>query len=185
MNNSYSSVWGSSLVRRLGHSLLVACLFLGSGFLSIGCSGSRMGADSGRSPILRMTPPDIKRVEMQIPREQLLTALDQDVLTDRLRVVQTFSSQETGSMPLYRLFDLHPKSVYGVLGLRSADILVAANERYLRNATVFKQYVRLLRNEKVATIEVVRGVEPILFSYHFEQKSLLEKSAVEKSLTEK
>ena len=144
----------------VGICLLSAC------FVS-GCASSRLGGDEGVSPVLRTTPPDIKRVQVKITREHLLTALDQDMLTDRLRVVPTYSREETGT-PLYRLFDVHPKSVYGVLGLKNADVLVAANERYLRNPFVFKQFVRLLRNESSARIEIVRGVEPVLFVYTFE-----------------
>jgi hypothetical protein len=162
---------------RVSPSLHKVFVLLFCALFSFGCAGSRRGGDEGTvSPVQRLTPPDIKRVEMMISRDQLLTALEQDVLTDKLRVVQTFSSQEAGSVPLYRLFDVHPKSVYGVLGLRNADILVAANERYLRNSIVFKQFVRMLRNEREAMIEVVRGVEPILFSYRFEQKSAAPKT---------
>jgi hypothetical protein len=159
----------------------VLVLMIISLFFVMGCAGSRSGGSSGVSPVQRLTPPDIKRVELSITRDQLLTALEQDVLTDRLRVVQTFSSQESGNVPLYRLFDVHPKSIYGILGLKNADILVAANERYLRNSLVFKQFVRMLRGESTAMIEVVRGVEPILFSYKFEQKPLDKTAPMDKS----
>lgn len=135
--------------------------------LGMGCSGRGSEFEPERYPVGRTTPPEIKVVELTIPRSQLQTALEKDLLTDKLRVIEVYTSQEKGSQPLYRLFDIHPASVYALLGLRNADVLVAANERYLRNATVFKSYVRMLKGEQEAQIEIMRGVDPLLYRYRF------------------
>jgi type II secretory pathway component PulC len=142
--------------------LLVALAF--SGCRS---SGDVRGVSPDKFPVERATPPDIKVIELTIPRSQLKTALDKDLLTDKIRIVEIYSSRETRVQPLYRLFDVHPGSVYALFGLRNADVLVAANERYLRNPDVFKQYVRMLREEPGAQIEIMRGADPILFQYTF------------------
>lgn len=132
-----------------------------------GCSSGFYGDSEEKYSIIRETPPEIKTIEMTIPRSQLLSALEKDLLTNKIRVIEMYAARDVSAQPLYRLFDIHPGSVYSLLGLRNADILVAANARYLRNPDVFRQYVRLLRAEKAAQIEVMRGDQPILFSYTF------------------
>lgn len=136
--------------------------------LLAGCSGmrSKQVSEEQRQARTRNTPPLIKTVELAIPKAQLKTALEQDVLTERLRVVAIFRAED-GTQPFYRLFDVSPNSVYKLLGLQNADVLVAANERYIANPNVFKQYVRLLPQEDKAQIEILRGTEAILLKYSF------------------
>lgn len=132
-----------------------------------GC-GPRFGElEPERFPIQRETPPNIKTLSLTIPRSQLATALEKDLLTNKIRVIEIYSAREVSTQPLYRLFDIAPGSVYELLGLRNADVLVACNERYLRNADVFRQYVRLLKGESRAKIEIMRGPQAMLLDYTF------------------
>lgn len=133
-----------------------------------GCSGmrSKSVSEEQRQARTRNTPPLIKTVDLTIPKDRLKTSLEQDVLTEKLRVVAIFRAED-GTQPFYRLFDVSPNSVYRLLGLQNADVLVAANERYIANPNVFKQYVRLLPQENKAQIEILRGTEALLLKYTF------------------
>lgn len=136
--------------------------------LVAGCAGlHNSGGENEAGDITRTPAPSVRKIRLEIPRPKLITALQQEVLIDRLRVVEMYSSHDGVRFPLYHLFDVHPKSVFALLGLQNADVLVAANERYLKNKDVFKQYVRLLRDEKEAEIEIIRSAEPILYQYKF------------------
>lgn len=116
---------------------------------------------------LRPAPAGIETVELSLDRQALLRALERVSAVERLRLVEIFTSRpEAGPLfPEYRLFDVEPGSVYHLMGLRNADILIAANDRILVNPVVFKQYVRLLPNEKEAQVHIKRGGKEILLKY--------------------
>ncbi len=153
---------GGSAGSWLCKGVLLAVLSLGS----TGCA-SLFESEPEKYSVVRETPPEIKTIELTIPVSQLKTALEKDLLTNKIRVIEMYAARDVSAQPLYRLFDINPGSVYTLLGLQNADILVAASERYLRNPDVFRDYVRLLKNASEAQIEVMRGDQPLLFKYTF------------------
>ncbi len=136
------------------------------------CAGCSRSSNLGERNIerLRAAPPaNLRVVELTINRAKLKTALEDTALVHRLRVVETFASsvEVQAAMPRYRVFGVESGSVYELLGLQNADLLVAANDRVLANLEVFKQYVQLLPAAEEAKIEIERGKEPIAMNYKF------------------
>ena len=144
--------------------LCVSILVIGA------CSGKKVDLQDRRISSIRPTPANIEVQELQVKRADLQAALRRDDLVRRIRLVEIFTTAAAGvqtALPEYRLFDIYPGSVYALLGLRSADVLVSANDRILVNASVFIDYIRLLANESEAQIEIRRVGRPVLLKYRF------------------
>jgi type II secretory pathway component PulC len=84
-----------------------------------------------------------------------------------VRLVPVYQSVSSTQTYEYRLFDVSPDGVYGLLGLENSDIIVAADRYLLKNPNQFPAFVRLLSNENEATIEIRRGGEGRLLKYSF------------------
>lgn len=127
---------------------------------------ARTALDERRLSALNPTATQIESHEITVQRAELKKALFDTARVERLRVIEVFASPiARGSYPEYRLFEIEPGSVYQLLGLQNADILVGVNDYIVANPGVFKKFVYLLPQEKEAQIEVRRGNQPMLFHY--------------------
>ena len=120
-----------------------------------------------RLSVLRPESVNLHPKEIVIARSRIKKALADDASIEKLRVVQIFSrvSANGNSLPRYRLFDIDPDSIYQLLGLQNADILVGVNDRVVVNPDIFKVVVRYFIDEKDPQIEIERGGTPLLFKY--------------------
>jgi hypothetical protein len=141
----------------------VVCVILG---LS-GCSGNKA---PGPIPISSVRPgaPNLKTVEFKIPRQEYNAALGRDDLNRRVRIVEVFQSGITASSaPEYRIFNIAPKSVYALLRLQAADVLVAAHGMVIKSPLAFERYVTVLLTEPASEIEVRRNGQAVLLKFQF------------------
>lgn len=107
--------------------------------------------------------------EIVVSRVDLKLALGNELKTAQIRAVEVFQSSSgvPQQFPNFRLFDIQDGSVYALLGLKNADILVAINERAVVASHVIGQVVRLLPNEKSVTFEVIRSGKSTLLKVRF------------------
>ena len=113
-------------------------------------------------------PATIETVQVEVPRAVYQEALKEQHYLRQLRIIPiVVGASEGTAIPEYRLFDVKPGGAPYLLGLRTADILVAANDFIIYEAERFKGYLYLLAGEKEANIEIRRGSNPMLFQYKF------------------
>lgn len=119
--------------------------------------------DAVRPPI-----PGTHIIETTVNRSEYGKSLRYQKALQRLRLVPILrSAQFSGEVPEYRLFDVQPLGPAHFLGLREADILIAANGYIIYDPEKFKTYLMLLQNEKTADIEIRRNGQHILYKYTF------------------
>jgi len=148
----------------------VMCLSLvGVLCLASGCSSTRrtpgnaVAVASVRAPI-----PGTKTVPMKLSKKQYIEALGQGGGIDTARIVEIFHREHfERNLPEYRFFEVQRGSVYTLLGLQTADVLVAANGFVVPSAGRFKQYLLLMQQLEDASIEVRRGGRHLVFQYEF------------------
>lgn len=135
--------------------------------LLVGCVPPKASEPIAISSV-RPVPEGIKTVDMTVPRSKLLGALEGTGSTNQLRVIPVaIGSAQVAVAPEYKLFNVRPDGVGGLLGLQERDILVAANDYVIKYPGQFILYLSALRNEKTAQIEIRRGERPYLFRYTF------------------
>ena len=108
-------------------------------------------------------------VSKEIAKKDLQVALGNELKTAQVRAVEVFQNA-TGApqtFPNFRLFDIEAGSVYELLDLRNADILVAINKRAVVAPHVLTQVVRLLPNEKGVEFEIIRAGKSMLVKITF------------------
>lgn len=123
-----------------------------------GCS-SIFSVFGGGEEASRLKPPAKEAVvfESEITKRDLKRALTDELKTAQMRAVEVFqNSSSAQNYPSFRLFDIQPGSVYDLLGLKNADIVVAINQRVVVNNGVIAQIVRLLPRENDVSFEVLR-----------------------------
>lgn len=107
--------------------------------------------------------------DIQVPMSDLRLALGNELKTAQIRAVEVFqnSSGVIQYYPNFRLFDIQDGSVYELLGLKNADILVAINQRALVSPQIIGQIVRLLPNERDVSFEIIRSGKSMLLKAKF------------------
>ncbi len=134
-------------------------------FLCLGCAASSTDTS------LRTKPPaaEAVKIELTVSLQELNLALGEEYKTAKLRPVEVFQNSSSGGMhsPVFRLFDVEKGSVYELIGLKEADIVVAINERIVVAPQVISQIVRLLPKEKSIKFEVLRSGKSYLISTKF------------------
>jgi type II secretory pathway component PulC len=108
----------------------------------------------------------MKVTNFTIQRRDVQTALTRTT-ENRLRMVPVFQSTAPGRAVEHRLFDLNSKSVYALLGLQSADIIVAADGFLVKRPDQFMIFTQLLQGQDQAPIEIRRNGEARLLKYAF------------------
>ncbi|RMG44531.1 MAG: hypothetical protein D6719_01645 [Candidatus Dadabacteria bacterium] len=118
---------------------------------------------------VRTVPANLLKKRMVISRAEYRKALALGERVNRLRMVQIFARSEDrlSQYPYYRILRVSKNSVYHMLGLRSGDLVMAADDYVIFDPQVFWKFVVLLQYEKSATIEIVRAGRGILFQYQF------------------
>ena len=146
--------------------LVVVVLFSACSSMSSGLGGDATKVDS-----LRGAPPfDRRTVNIPVQREEYRKALEMEGSVNDARLVQIFHrGKAEEEFKEYRLLDVRPGSVYDILQLRQADVVVAADGYVVPNPAMFWNYLRLIsRFEEGASIEIRRGGAPILMQYSFQ-----------------
>lgn len=132
----------------------------------VGCSLFSSAPDEGA---VQVPPaPNSQVVEVQVARKRLLAALNHDPQKNRIRVVRIYARNEDISdkiPPRYRLFDVQTDSVYALLGLKVADVLISASGYAINDPQKFPRYVAALAGDKSGEIHIFREDKPLLFRY--------------------
>lgn len=112
---------------------------------------------------------EIIRIDLSVKRSDLLIALGDEYKTSKMRAVEVFQNSTSGASksPVFRLFEVESGSVYDLLGLREADMIVAINQRIIVAPHVIGQIVRLLPKENQIEIEILRGGKSYLLVTKF------------------
>lgn len=142
--------------------------------LMCGCSGAgssaiqnQLGARQLSS--VRAQLPGTAVITRKISAGALKAALSRDPSGARLRAVEVFQGERVGALlPEYRLFGITNDSAYYLLGLRNADVVVAANDYVVPSSSYIHAYVALLPAEREAFIEIRREEQPIIFRYEIQ-----------------
>jgi type II secretory pathway component PulC len=140
---------------------------LGISLFLTGCSPlgffAGKGATKGQPRIL---PSDIARKEIVIARQELIRRLQERGVADGVRLIPILKGQsyETDTTPEYRIFGLKSQSVYQLLGLENADVIVSAHGFVIRDPRVFPEYVTLLKGQPSGSIEIRRGGRSLLLA---------------------
>lgn len=149
--------------------LFIGCasLMCGAAVLLSGCSSfrswSKEGLSAGQSRIL---PSDIAKKEMSVPRSEFVKRLREQGTVDGVRLIPILKGQsyEVHAFPEHRLFGVKKGSVYELLGLQNADVIVSAQGFIIRDPRIFPEYVALLKNQPEAVIEIRREGRPLLLT---------------------
>ena len=83
--------------------------------------------------------------------------------TARMRLVQITRAGGAQSLPEYRIFDVKPMSAPYLIGIRDADILVAAHGYAVFSPQQFGKYLGVLPYQDNGSIEIRREGKPMLF----------------------
>lgn len=147
--------------------LCILCFFSACSMNSRFLSGK--GGDGVKLSEYRIADPKLQTKKLAISRARFRQSLAKPNALGRLRMVKVFkrASEQSLPYPIYRLFGISKGDPYFLLGLRSGDILVAANDWVIFDPARFTQYVYLLQGEKTAQIEIERMGQSMLFEYHF------------------
>ncbi|NLF25129.1 MAG: hypothetical protein GX589_05655 [Deltaproteobacteria bacterium] len=141
--------------------------------VSAGLSACAAGLAGNKAIKLSSVRPQnyaVKTVEMKIPQSKYLAVIEQGGEKNTARLVPVFSSgADWENFPEYRLMDVKPGSVYELLGLRSLDVLIAADDYVVPSSQAFWQFLLLARQFKQFTVEVRRNEVPMLFKYELTQ----------------
>ena len=140
-----------------------------------GCATLRDPSQQGdavKISAIRPPYPGTKVVKRSFEKSDYEKALDSGSRNE-IRLIQVFAQDNSIKGPReFRFFDIREGSVYDFLGLKSLDILVAANDFVVPGAEFFWQYLQLLRYEDKASIEVRRDGVPMVFEYTFTGQGL-------------
>jgi hypothetical protein len=148
--------------------LLVLCLIL----LLSGCVASRMQEGVAINSLRKAGAPAGQSVKkIQISRKQYHAAVAQGAEVNSLRMVPVFRGPQDGSgalLPEYRLFEIRQKSVFDMMGLLPADVLVAAHGYVVYEPNSFPIYaLRFLSEIESPSLEIKRAGTPLLLTYEF------------------
>lgn len=149
---------------------LVQLVVLFGAVCSLGCSMKPRPSATKISEFRSTIPVNRDTVELTVARQDFQAAVERTQHDDRLRIVPVFRRERAGGgIPEYRLFDVGQGTPYGLLGLQTADILVAANDYLIYDPEGFRKYVKLLGRESVVSIEVIRGGRSMLLRSTFSE----------------
>ena len=149
---------------------LYLCLLIPLAFTACSSMSSGEGGESTKIDSLRGAAPfDRRTIRTTINRNVYREKLQAEGSVNDARLVQVFHRGEAETeQKEYRLLDVRPGSVYELLKIKQADVLVAANGYVVPTPSMFWNYLRLISRFEVASIEVRRGGTPVLLEYTFE-----------------
>lgn len=132
-----------------------------------GCSTFKFGADEPKGAVLvnqirGAEPNNLEVQEISFTSASLKEAVAHPG-TSRMRLVQITRAGNSQTLPEYRIFDVKPMSAPYVIGIRDADILVAAHGYAVFSPQQFGKYLGILPYQESGSIEIRREGQPILF----------------------
>jgi|688.fasta_scaffold736240_2 type II secretory pathway component PulC len=130
-----------------------------------GCFLQKSSQQPKRIEEIRPNPPIFKSYSLTIQRRDFKSQLGR-AGENTIRLVPVFQSAVNPESFVHRVFDVRPKSIYTLMGIKNADILVAVDGYLVKKPEQFVSYVELLQNEDSSTIEILRGGESILLRYN-------------------
>lgn len=134
-------------------------------------SGTGNGTSVPIDTLRGAAPFDLRTIQVEVDRAQYREVLAQEGSVNDARLVQVFHRGEAETeLKEYRLLDIRPGSVYDLLQLKQADILIATDGYVVPVANVFWNYLQLISRFEKASIEIRRGGTPILYEYVFIDK---------------
>lgn len=159
------------MMRKISVVLCVVCV-------ALGCSMSAPRGGSVRLSDYRPVPEERRSIPVTVSREELKMALAKGEIVNSIRIVEVFRRGGT-NFPQYRLFDIRPGSVYELLKIENADILVAANDYVVFTPEQFRAFVKLMAKQNTPTIEVARHGKSILYEYNIVPPIVPQRPAVQ------
>ena len=146
--------------RALERTVLALVIFTG------GACGAIKPAEPKFIDDIRKIPPPLKVINFTIQRRDL-----QDALTrtneNTIRLVPVFQTASLGPSYEYRVFDVKNGSVFNLLGIQVADIVIAADRYLIKRPEQFSAFVQIMAGLDEASIEIRRGGESRLLRYRF------------------
>ena len=110
-----------------------------------------------------------RELVLEVSREKLLATINLDQVVNRIRLVPILrsSNSDSGAMPEYYLFDINPKGIYSLIGLKNRDVLVSAAGYLVSDPDQFVQYVGMLGNLPESVFEINRNGSPLIVRCKF------------------
>ena len=141
-------------------------LFLIGG--TIGCSPTVQSVEPVSIASIRPAPAGIETVALHVPKDELARALETGRGAANVRIVPLVTSAaQAPASPEYRVFNVRPGSVAAIIGLKNADVLVAAHDYVVQSTQQFYNYLQLLRMQEHSSIEIRRDGKPIRIEVTF------------------
>lgn len=111
--------------------------------------------------------PGTRVLNRQLAHSELVARSQHSGGVNALRLVQVYArGQVEGAPPRYRIFGVRRGSIYELLGLSTADVLLAAEGRVIYETDGFTAYVlSYLPNQSRASIDIMREGQPMRFEY--------------------
>ena len=127
-----------------------------------GCAVVQEGTGSQLISSVRPTPEGITILEKTVSRGEVMRALEASRGSTNVRIVPLVTSAaQAPATPEYRIFNVRPGSIAELLGLRNADVIVAAHDYVIQAPNQFYNYLQLLSSQKATAVEVRREGKPI------------------------
>jgi S1-C subfamily serine protease len=141
-------------------------LFLVGG--AIGCSPTVQSVEPISIASIRPSPAGIETIALHVSKDELARALETGRGAANVRIVPLVTSAaQAPASPEYRVFNVRPGSVAAIIGLKNADVLVAAHDYVVQSTQQFYNYLQLLRMQEHSSIEIRRDGKPIRIEVTF------------------
>ncbi|MEZ4754847.1 MAG: hypothetical protein R3A13_11170 [Bdellovibrionota bacterium] len=125
-------------------------------------------SDPQQLNLKRPSDPGSQIQEVLLNRKEFLEIYAKDDGRNKARLVKIFTrALNSEPYPEYRLFEIQPNSVYNMLKLQSADILISAENVAFATPDKFFGYINLLKSLDKGQIEIRRHDKSIVYQYSF------------------
>jgi S1-C subfamily serine protease len=134
--------------------------------LMAGCSTATVSMAPITISSIRPGPIGIETVTSAISKDEISRALETGRGSSNVRVVPLVTSAaQAPASAEYRVFNVRPGSVAALIGLKNADILVAAHDYVIQSPQQFYNYLQLLRAQEKSSIELRRDGKPLRIEF--------------------
>lgn len=150
-----------------------------AGLLVLGLSGcgvmNKLKPDAGSGQpavtidsVRGVAPFGLETKTKTVSRGLFRAALSKEGSINSARLVEIYQrGKSDDSIKEYRLLDVQPGSVYDLLGLEHADVIVAADGYIIPTPQMFWGYLNLIGQYEEGKIEIRRADQPMLISFNF------------------
>lgn len=138
--------------------------------LLVGCGSTRkIGprgelTSTGLPKYYSLNVDGVNKIEFDIKREELVRRLALADAVYKIRLVELYGAKE--ETPRYRVMGFDKSGVYGLLGLKEGDYILAASNFIIYTQELFPKFIELLPAEKEASIHVLRNGSELLLHYN-------------------